>query len=224
MSVPDRVLGALLSDLGLERGHAVATAARPVGQDLRLRVAVLLVTIAVVAGCSGTATPTASTPNPQPTAASSAAPPSVVAPSLASPKLASPDGSAGDFKAYADSTLRPALNALSDAFNGWGEAFNAAARSGATDADKAAYAAAASRLKDTLAAAKTALDSAPTVGCAGEARASAATFLSLIKGGLDPLLSKSSIGLGDLAVAGALLQEAAKQAPGVAAAIKAACQ
>ena len=94
----------------------------------------------------------------------------------------------------------------------------------ASAADKAAYADAASKLKTALAKAKTALDGAPTVPCASDARAQAAAFLTLVQNGLDPLLSKSSIGLGDLAVAGALLQEAAKQAPLVATAIKSACQ
>src|SRR4029078_6878468 len=88
-------------------------AASPIVATVRKVSVALLITIAVVAGCSGAAPPTVSTLNPQPTAASSAAPPSVVSPSLASPSLASPDGSVGDFKAYADSTLRPALNALS---------------------------------------------------------------------------------------------------------------
>ena len=173
----------------------------------------LLLGLIVLAGCSGTTSSSSSPLASQPPSAST----TTEGPSVASPSL-------GSFKAYADSTLRPALNDLSDAFNTWGEAFNSAAQSGATDAAKAAYAAAASKLKDSLAGVQAALDNAPRVECAGEALSSAGAFLSLVKGALDPLLSKSSIGLGELAAAGALLQEAAQEAPGVAETIRGACQ
>lgn len=184
------------------------------------RASVGLLCLFAVVGCSGATSPAPSTLNSQPTAAITAA----TSPSLDTPSPASPDGSAGDFGTYAGTTLRPALNELSDAFNGWGTAFNAAARSGASDADKGAYAAAAGRLKAALASAQTALDGAPKLECAAAARDSAAAFLSSVKGGLDPLLTKSSIGLADLVTVGALLQEAATQAPGVASAIQAACR
>lgn len=205
-------------------GHSKRTVVR--------NAALLVGLIVFLAACSGSASPAASTASSRPAASASAARPtpssSAVSPTPASSArestAASSPATVGDFKRYADATLRPVLDDLSDAFDAWGEAFTAVARAGASDADKAAYAAASTDLRDSLSDAQTAVDNAPTPPCAGEARASAAAFLTFVRNGLDPLLSKSSIGIGDLLAAGSLLQEATEQVPEVAAAIQGACR
>jgi hypothetical protein len=129
---------------------------------------------------------------------------------------------AADWPTYRDGKLRPALNQLVSALNAWAEAFNKAATSGATDADRAAYGAAVRDLQNSLANAQEVADSDVTP-CGAVAAAQAKAFVQLVVDGTKDILGKESVDLGKLAVAGSLLESASAMAPKVKTAIDEAC-
>ena len=196
---------------------------------MRIRYSILIIPL-VVAACASSAgspspaAPSAAAPSEAPSAASEA--PSV-APSEApsappSEAAASPD----PWAAYRDETLKPLIDQIKTAYPAWGDAFNTAAASDATDSEKVVFATAAFKVRNALATAASTFGEAVTGFRSAdvEAQTQAQAFVAKLTEDSQDLLAESTTASSDKADAvTALVEQAGASATELTTAIDQAC-
>ena len=167
---------------------------------MRIRFSILIIPL-VVAACASSAgspspaAPSAAAQSEAPSAAASSEAPSAAASSEApsappSEAAASPD----PWAAYRDETLNPLIDQIKTAYPQWGDAFNTAAASGATDSDKVVFATAAFKVRNALATAASVFGEEVTglPECGVEAQTQAQAFIAKLTEDSQDLLAEST--------------------------------
>ena len=160
---------------------------------MRIRYSILIIPLVVAACASSAGSPSPAAPSAAAQSEAPSAAASSEAPSAAPSAPPSEAAAADPWAAYRDETLKPIIDQINTAYPQWGDAFNTAAASGATDSDKIVFATAAFKVRNALATAASvfAEEVKGLPECGVEAQTQAQAFVTTLTENSQDLLAES---------------------------------